>query len=301
MSEYAVLGPGGVGGLVAAVLAKTGHDVTCIAREETAETLRSSGISVTSSLFGDFTASVAASTVLDRPVDACFLAVKATALEESLERLPSDAIGDTVLVPLLNGLDHVDLLRRRYGVGRVLPGVIHVESTRVETGVVAHGSAFARISLAADAALAPPRDAAGGTRTDAIAHDLAHGGFDLVTDADAATILWGKLSFLATAALLTTRYRQTMGQVRTGHRDELERVAREIAAVSGADGGPADDEHILAMFDGFNAGGKTSMLRDREAGRPMELDAIGGAVLRAAHAHGIPVPAVQGLVDALAS
>ncbi len=291
MSEYAVLGPGGVGGLVAAALAEAGHQVVCIARDETAQRLKRDGIRVTSSLLGDFTVQVDAATTLDRPVSACFIAVKATALRESLDRIPPGAVGDGLIVPLLNGVDHVAGLRERYGAERVLPGVIHVESTRVSPGVIEHGSAFARVSLASDTAPAE--------RVAAVAQDVADAGFDVVTDADETTILWNKLSFLATAALLTARYRQTMGQVRTEHRDELERTAREIAAVSGACGGPGDPEHILTTFEGFNADGKTSMLRDVEAGRPTELDAIGGAVLRGAQAHGIPVPTVRGLVDAL--
>ncbi|TWP33889.1 ketopantoate reductase family protein [Leekyejoonella antrihumi] len=293
MTSYAVLGPGGVGGLLAAVLAKHGHEVTCIAREETASWLQATGISLRSSLFGDWVVPIDAVATLDRPVDACFVAVKATALTDSLTRIPREAVGDALVVPFLNGVDHVALLRERYDPARVLPGVIHVESTRVSTGVIEHGSGFARISLASDSA---PVE-----RIDGVAGDLAAAGFEVIADSDETTILWNKLSFLATAALLTARYRATMGLVRTQHRDELQATAREVAAVSGACGGPGDAEHILGMFEGFNADGKTSMLRDLEAGRQMELDAIGGAVLRAAQAHGIPVPTVRALVAALAA
>jgi len=293
MTSYAVLGPGGVGGLLAAVLAKDGHDVTCIAREETAKALHDGGIQVASGLFGNFSVSVDAVSSLDRPVDACFVAVKATALQESLHRIPREQIGDTLVVPLLNGLDHVALLRREYDPACVLPGVIHVESTRVSTGVIEHGSPFARVSLASETT--PP------DRVDRVEGDLVAAGFEVVRGGDEASILWGKLSFLATAALLTARHRATMGEVRTRHQVELQATAREIAAVSEASGGPGDPQRILDMFNAFNADGKTSMLRDLEAGRPPELDAIGGAVLRAAQAHGIPVPTVQSLVDALAA
>lgn len=291
MTSYAVLGPGGVGGLLAAVLATHGHDVTCVARDETAEHLRHSGIQVRSELFGDSTTPVDAVAGLDRPVDVCLVAVKATALTESLDRIPPEVLGDALVVPLLNGVDHVEVVRRRYRPENVLPGVIHVESTRVSTGVIEHTSGFARVSLAGDTVP--------GARIRRVADDLSAAGFEVVADAGETTILWNKLSFLATAALLAARHRATMGEVRTHHAAELEATAREVAAVSGACGGPNTPERTIEMFHAFRADGKPSMLRDLEAGRPLELDAIGGAVLRAADRHGIPVPTVRSLVEAL--
>jgi 2-dehydropantoate 2-reductase len=291
MTSYAVLGPGGVGGLLAAVLARHGHEVVCLAREETVEHLREDGIRVRSGIFGDFTAAVDAATVLDRSVDACFVATKATSLREALTRLPRPAVGNALVIPLLNGIDHVAMLRRAYDPGSVVAGVIHVESTRVSPGTIEQDSPFARVSLASDTTPAG--------RIRPVADDLSAAGFEVVTDADETTILWSKLSFLATTALLTTRHRATVGEVRTAHHDELVATARQIAAVSGASGGPSDADAILALVDAFRADGKSSMLRDLESGRPLELDAIGGAVLRAADAHGIPAPTVRSLVAAL--
>jgi 2-dehydropantoate 2-reductase len=291
MTSYAVLGPGGVGGLLAAVLAKGGHRVTCLAGEETARALGKDGIRVRSKLFGDFTAPVDASASLDRQVDACFVATKATSLQDALTRLPRSALGEALVIPLLNGLDHVAILRELYDPSNVVAGVIHVESTRVSPGVIEQESPFARVSLASETAPAE--------RIRPVAADLSTAGFEVVTELDEPTILWSKLSFLATLALLTTRHRATAGEIRTAHRGQLVATAREIAAVSGASGGPDDPQAILDFVDRFRAEGKSSMLRDREAGRPLELDAIGGAVLRAADTHDIPVPTVTALVDAL--
>lgn len=291
MTSYAVLGPGGVGGLLAAVLGRQGHQVTCIARDETAAHLKEHGIRVHSDLFGDFTTGVDATTVLDRAVDACFIATKATGLAEALARLPRSALGGALVIPLLNGVDHVAMLRRQYDPASVVAGVIHVESNRVSPGVIDQEGSIGRLSLASDTVPAG--------RIRPVADDVAATGFEVVSDLDEPTILWSKLSFLATLALLTTRYRATAGEVRTTHRDELVATAREVAAVSGAAGGPSDVEPILDLMDRFRAEGKSSMLRDLESGRPLELDAIGGAVLRAAEAHDIPVPTVRSLVEAL--
>jgi 2-dehydropantoate 2-reductase len=104
------------------------------------------------------------------------------------------------------------------------------------------------------------------------------------------------MSFLAPFALLTTRYAVPLGEVRTRHREELTALVEEAAAVSRACGGPGDPAEALARYDAFPPATKSSMQRDAEAGRPLELDAIGGALLRAAQRHGIPVPVAEKVI-----
>ncbi|MCX5557331.1 ketopantoate reductase family protein [Streptomyces sp. NBC_00038] len=289
----AVLGPGGIGGLLAALLSRAGHRVICLAGDETARTLAADGIRVRSGLFGDFTARVEADTELREPVDACLIAVKATALDAALERVPVNAPGDALLVPFLNGVEHPAALRERYGPSRVAPAVIRAESTRVAPGLIEHDSPFAEVDLTGETV--------GREQLDALAEALAGTGLGTrVQDGEAAT-LWGKMSFLAPLALLTTRYGLPLGDVRTLHREELTALVEETAAVSTACGAPADPAAALARYDSFPPGTKSSMQRDAEAGRPLELDAIGGALLRAAERYGVPVPVASGLVRELAA
>lgn len=288
----AILGPGGVGGLLAALLAKAGNRVICVAGEETVRTLRADGIRVRSAQFGDFTATVEADTELREPVDVCLVTVKHTALEAALERVPPAVLGDGLLVPLLNGVEHPDLLRTRYGADRVAPAVIRVESTRTAPGVIEHGSPFAEIDLTGDLV---PR-----ARLDLLAETLAAAGPSVRVLAEESAVLWAKMSFLAPFALLTTRYSVPLGDIRTEHRAELMALVEETAAVSRASGGPADMAQTLARYDAFPPQAKSSMQRDAEAGRPLELDAIGGALLRAAARHGVPVPVASRLVTSIA-
>lgn len=287
----AVLGPGGVGGLLAALLARAGHRVICLAGEETARTLRTDGIRVRSGRFGDFTARVEADTDLREPVGACLVAVKHTSLAAALDRVPAEVLGDGLLVPLLNGVEHPAVLRARYGTERVAPAVIRVESTRVAPGVVEHGSPFVEIDLAGDPV---PR-----ARLDALAATLAAAGPATRVLDDEAAALWAKMSFLAPLALLTTRHGLPLGDIRTRHREELTALVTETAAISGACGGPADPAGALARYDAFPPGMKSSMQRDAEAGRALELDAIGGALLRAAEQHGVPAPVTERVVREL--
>ncbi|MEV5796691.1 ketopantoate reductase family protein [Streptomyces collinus] len=287
----AVLGPGGIGGLLAALLSRSGHRVVCLAREATTDTLRTDGIQVRSRLFGDFTAPVEADTRLREPVDACLIAVKHTGLDTALARLAPDRLGDALVVPLLNGVEHPATLRARYRPDRVAPGVIRVESTRTAPGVIEHGSPFAEIDLAGDGVPRP--------RLDSLAEVLTDAGVTTRVLADETAALWAKLAFLAPFALLTTRYGVPVGEARTLHREELESLVAETAAVSRACGAPTDPAQSLARFDAFPSSTKSSMQRDAEAGRPLELDAIGGALLRAADRHGVPVPVTSRLVREL--
>ncbi|MCX4433536.1 ketopantoate reductase family protein [Streptomyces mirabilis] len=290
-STVAVLGPGGVGGLLAALVARAGHRVICLAGDETARALRTDGIRVRSGRFGDFTAAVEADTELREPVDACLITVKHTALDAALERVRPEVLGDGLLVPFLNGVEHPATLRARYGAARVAPAVIRVESTRTAPGVIAHGSPFAEIDLTGASV---PRG-----RLDALAGVLAAAGPTVRVMDDETATLWAKMSFLAPFALLTTRYGVPLGEVRTRHREELTALVAETAAVSRACGGPADPAVALARYDAFPPDTKSSMQRDAEAGRPLELDAIGGALLRAADRHGVAVPVARGLVGEL--
>jgi 2-dehydropantoate 2-reductase len=289
----AVLGPGGVGGLLAALLSRAGHRVICLSGEETARTLRTDGIRIRSAHFGDFTTRVEADTQLREPVDACLVTVKQTALDAALARVPAPALADGLLVPFLNGVEHPATLRARYRPDRVAPAVIRVESTRVAPGVIEHGSPFAEIDLTGTAV---PR-----SRLDTLAEALTAAGPATRVQDDETAALWAKMSFLAPMALLTTRYDVPLGEVRTRHRDELTALVEETAAISRASGGPADPAQALDRYDAFPPSMKSSMQRDAEAGRPLELDAIGGALLRAAERHGVPAPVTARVVRELAA
>jgi 2-dehydropantoate 2-reductase len=157
--------------------------------------------------------------------------------------------------------------------------------------VIEHGSPFAEIDLTGESV---PRG-----RLEALAGVLAAAGPAVRVLDDEAATLWAKMSFLAPFALLTTRYGVPLGEVRTRHREELASLVAETAAVSRACGAPADPAVALARYDAFPPDTKSSMQRDAEAGRPLELDAIGGALLRAADRHGVAVPVARGLVREL--
>jgi 2-dehydropantoate 2-reductase len=292
-STIAILGPGGVGGLLAGLLSRAGHKVICLAGGTTAEVLNRDGIEVRSAHFGDFTAVITAATQLSEPVDFCLITCKQTALNAALERVPADTLADGLVLPLLNGVEHPALLRQRYRPEQVVPGVIRVESTRTAPGIITHGSPFVQIDLAS--ATASP------ARIEAAAAVLTDAGVQTRVLPDETTTLWTKMAFLAPMALLTTRYGITLGDLRTRRRDELLTLVDEATAVARAHGADSDPATVMNVYDAFPAGTKSSMQRDAEAGSAWELDAIGGALLRAADRHGVETPLAVRLVTELAA
>lgn len=283
--RHAVLGAGGVGGLIAAVLANAGEQVTIIVRPETLQQTPSS-LSLQSS-FGSLSVSVDRASTLASPCDVLWIAVKATQLNAALDSIPKDAkIGP--VVPLLNGIDHVQVLRARFGRDRVVPATIAVESERVGPGKIVHRSPFVRIRLAS-----------AGRGVLQLATEIFRAfGIDCAYIEDEATLLWSKLVFIAPLALTTTAAGQAAGELLTAPewRARLEACAREACSVGIACGAEIDPAAVIKALFSVPAGMRSSMQKDVAAGKPPELDAIAGPILRYGAEHAIAVNATAELV-----
>lgn len=292
MTRIAVLGPGGVGGLVAAALARSGADVIVVAREETAAAIAAHGLNVRSAALGDFTATPRVATRLDEPATALLVATKHGGLDEALDRV---AAAPDVVVPLLNGIEHLALLRARFG-DRVVAGVIRVESDRPAPGEIVQTSPGVRVDLG-------PVPAARAAAVDELARGLREVGIDVVRGRTDADVMWGKLVRLNALALATTAFDEPLGAIRDDPAAgaALDACVREAAAVARAEGAALSAEDTLAELHAAHPGLGSSMQRDVAAGRPPELDAIAGAVLRAAARHGIRCPTIAALAGRAAA
>ncbi|HEV3365076.1 MAG TPA: ketopantoate reductase C-terminal domain-containing protein [Acidimicrobiia bacterium] len=256
--------------------------------------LNDQGLRVESAMYGNFAVAADAVSVLTAPVDVCVVAVKAMQLEAAMERVPEHALGEAVVVPFLNGVDHVDVLRRLYGAA-VVPGTLRVASTRTAPGRIRHSSPFVRVELAVS-------DTLDGQRRETVVRferRLVAAGVEVDIRDDELSMLWGKLIFLCPLALLTTLYGIAAGEARTARRDELVAVINEVAEVGQAVGAKLSAESALEFFDSVPPTMQSSMQHDAAAGKALELDAIGGAVLRASDRTGIPVPVTRRLVAGL--
>jgi 2-dehydropantoate 2-reductase len=284
--NHAILGAGGVGGLIGAVLARDGDRVTLLLRPETLD--KHPDHLWLESPFGNIKAPVRCTTVLKESVDVLWMAVKAHQLDAALRAVPADASRIGTIVPLLNGIDHVALLRSRYGHQRVVPGTIAVEAERVAPGHIIQVSPFVRLALSVQ----------GERQLEGVAVRLRSLGFTCDFQADERTMLWSKLAFLAPFALASTAADKAKGQVFADPRwrERLGSAVREACAVAVAEGAAVDGAKILATLESLPATMRSSMQKDVAAGRMPELDAIGGPIVRGGLKYGIDVPVTRDLV-----
>jgi 2-dehydropantoate 2-reductase len=194
-----------------------------------------------------------------------------------------------LVVPLLNGVEHMTLLRERFGADRVLAAVIRVESDRPAPGVVVQTSPFLRVDLAPD------------PRADGVAHVLRAAEIPTRIGESEAEVLWRKLVRLNALACATTAHDAPLGEIRSraDWRAELVGAVEEGAAVARAEGAPIEAGEVLSELWEAHAGLTSSLQRDVAAGRPSELDAIAGAVLRTGERHGIECPTIRALAAAI--
>ena len=289
----AVLGPGGVGGLLAAALDRAATPVTVVAQESTASVIADAGLRVSSVRLGDFVAHPPALACLEQPVDVLVVATKAIGLEGALERI---AAAPALVLPLLNGLDHLPLLRARFGAETVVAGTIRVEADRPEAGVVVHTSPFLRVDMAS-------RYATAGARMQVLAQTLTDAGIPARVGDSEPQVMWSKLVRLNALACTTSAFDKLLGEIRDTPelRDQLIGAIDEGCAVALAEGASIDSGDPLGELNQAHATLGSSMQRDIAAGRTPELDAIPGAVLRAGARHGVDCPTIERLVAMIAA
>jgi 2-dehydropantoate 2-reductase len=287
--KIAVLGVGGVGGLIAGALERAGTRVIVVARESTAETISEHGLRVESVSLGEFVAHPRALTHLEEPVDVLIVATKASGLPSALVRVTARP---KLVLPLLNGLDHIAVLRERFGVDAVLAGTIRVEADRPEPGMVVHSSPFLLVDMAS-------HDPAARADMETLGQALTEAGVSVRLQESEAQVMWSKLVRLNALACTTSAYDKLLGEIRCtpALRADLLGAIEEACAVGKAEGA-TDVDPLIAIGELERAHDTlgSSMQRDIAAGRAPEVDAIPGSVLRAAKRHGLSCPTIERLV-----
>jgi len=280
--KHTILGAGAIGGLVATALSSLGEDVTLIVRaEKLAEHPRVLTLEHPS---GTMTAPAKLAARVTGPVDVLWIATKTYQLEEAL------ALVDTlpgIVVPLLNGIDHVAVLRARFGHDRVVPGTIAAEAERSGPGRFVLRSP-ARLNIAASG--------------EPVLKDCIEGlrglGWTCHFIASEPTLLWSKLCFLEPFALVTSASGKDNGGILADAewKGRMDSAVREACAVAAKEGAQVDPDKWAPAFSGMPTTMRASMAKDLDAGRKLELDGIAGPVLRGGVRHGVPTPTTASLV-----
>ena len=283
--RHAILGPGGVGGLIGACLAQSGDSVTLVVRPESLAVYPEQ-LAARKPVWQFQCAGCAR---VGSSTRRCSLDHReGHATGAGADGAASPRISQQRIVPLLNGIDHLALLRSRYGAAHVIAATIAVETERLAPGHIVHRSPFARlnVSSAGHALL-------GGT----IEH-LQQLGFECQFIDHEPTLMWSKLVFLAAFALTTTASDKTTGEILAdpGWRQLGLSCIREAAAVAVAEGAKIDADAVIASVMKMPGNMRSSMQKDVEHSKIPELDAIAGPILRGAQRHGIDVPATKKLV-----
>ena len=271
--------------MLGACLARTGASVTMVVR---AEKLAQYPAEIQlESPFGNFRVPVEHAAEVP-PCDVLWLTVKATQLQAALAVLKNPE-SVKAMVPLLNGIDHLALLRSKYGDGRVIAATIAGEMERVAPGHFVHRSPFLVLNVSS----------AGKNLLQSTLDDLQKMSFGCRFMDDEATLMWSKLMFLAPFALTTSAADMTTGQVLSdpSWRELGLGCIREACAVGVAEGAKLDADTVIPGVMKMPGNMRSSMQKDVEKGNPPELDAIAGPILRGAAKHGIEVPATKKLVE----
>jgi 2-dehydropantoate 2-reductase len=285
-----ILGAGGVGGYVGARLITGGADVTFLTRDARAAALKAKGLVVKSPL-GDFAAPVkviAAGTTLAAPPDVIVLACKEPALVEALDAVAPLLGPQTRLLPLLNGVRHLDTLAARFPDTALLGGIIHGATDLRPDGVIAHLSSFMTV-------ITGPVSGGSDPVADEIVARLKNAGVDAYATHEIRQDMWNKFVFLAAFAGITSLMRSSIGtilQTDSGCARILH-LLEETRAVAVAEGYPPpeslmDEYRTLLTEEGSTL--TSSMLRDIESGRRTEGAHILGDMLARARKHELPAP-----------
>lgn len=287
-----VIGAGALGGYFGGCLLRAGRDVTFMVRSHRAEQLARDGLRIVSP-HGNFT--VQAPTVLAgdirHPVDLVLVAVKSYSLDEAMDEFAPAVGSDTTILPILNGMAHIDTLSIRFGADHVLGGAALISATldtegRIVQLLPGHKLTFGEVP--------------GGSskRTRALMAILEGAGFDVAASDSVMQDMWEKWVGLATVAGITCLMRASTGDILAAHggQETMVGLFRECSSVAEANGCAPRSPYIdlaMGMLNTVGSPFKASMLRDIERGSITEGEHVLGDMVARARVTGIPTPVLE--------
>ena len=287
-----VVGAGATGGYYGGRLAQAGRDVTFLVRERRAAQLRERGLRITG-LGEDETVEPTLATAgeIDGPYDLVILTVKATGLDAALDDLAPAVGPGTVLLPVLNGMAHLDALDARFPDAQVLGGVVRILATLTDDGDVQIMAPLAQVRTG-------PRSDRSTPSLDAVLETLDVPGVEVQRVPDVVATMWHKWVFIVAAGAVTGLARGPVGPIvdSPGGSDFVRDVLAEVTAVAEAAGYPVPERETatsLAMLTEPGSTFTSSLYRDLVAGRATEAEHLLGDLTRRARDLGVPTPLVD--------
>jgi 2-dehydropantoate 2-reductase len=285
-----MLGAGGTGGYFGGRLAEAGVDIQFLVRPSRATALARDGLVITSPM-GDLRIPIRTLTTAESVVDGVLLSCKAYDLDDAMAAIAPAVGPSTLILPLLNGLRHLDALDARFGRERVLGGLCHIGAMLDPTGGIRHLNRLQRLTLG-------PRFPAQASAANALREVLKRGAFELRYSATILQELWEKFVFLTTYAGITTLMRAPIGAIvatAEGRAITLE-MLQECADTAAANGHAPRRESLAEMATSLTepgSRGTASMLRDMMAQGRTEHEHIVGDMLARARTAAVSAPLLR--------
>jgi len=286
-----VLGAGAMGGYYGARLieAKAGADVTFLVREGRKKALAERGLVIESPACGDVTvparAITAAELAAEKPFDLVLFTCKAYDLDDALAAITPAVSDNTVVLPVLNGMSHMDLLNERFGAHRVWGGVAKIAAQLLPDGTIKHLNEWRGLTFGDQSGEITPKVAA-------FAAAFGTSAVDAKAVTNIKQAMWEKCVHLSTVAAMTSLMRASIGEIVRGGGTELMLEALAVnAEIAGREGHAPSDTfrtEYAKMFSDPTIPYGASMLRDIERGGPIESDHIVGFMRDKAKKYGIP-------------
>ena len=293
-----VVGAGATGGFFGGRLLEAGADVTFLVRGERAAQLAGQGLRiVTPKGETRLAPKLVTAERLTDAYDLIILAVKAYGLSAAMESFAPAVGPDTVILPLLNGLAHIEALQRRFGEAKVFGGVCTIVAFLAPDGAVVQGTDLASLTYGElDRQVTP--------RAEAVQAALGGAGFSASLSASIRQDLWDKWVLLASLAATTCLMRAPLGEIEAAPGGEafLLGTLGEAAAVAAAAGYPCSDAWLgrtRAILTTKGSPITASMYRDMQGGGSVEVEAILGDLVRRAEASGVSTPRLAAARTAL--
>ena len=282
-----ILGAGGIGGLFGGRLVQAGADLTFLVRENRKRQLAEQGLRIESQ-FGDATLAVETRLASElRPdYDLVMLACKAYDLDSAIEAIRPAMAGSAAVLPLLNGLAHVERLNREFGAGRVVPGSARIQLKLTPEGVVRQLNDWQTITFG-------EQDGTPSPRVTELAALFAKTPVEVKVSDNILRDLWMKLVHLSTVAGMTCLMRANLGEIaRTPEGTELLNDFLQLNADIAAHAGYRPDASFLQnyhkLFAQKDSMYEASMERDLERGGRIESEQIIGYMLGKCREAGLP-------------
>lgn len=300
VSKLAVIGLGGVGGYFGFKLAEKyaqekGIEVSFVARDSTYQVVKSSGLTLLSPEHEDSVVhpGMLYTEISDLPVqDLILICVKEYDLENVCLQLKDKINEDTVLLPLMNGVDIYERIRKIIDKGVVMPACVYVASHIKEKGIVEHKGKPGKIIAGQDPAHPD-------TNLQEIVHLVQNAGIDISYQVDVFPAIWTKFFFIASFGLVTARYNKTIGQVNEDPQlhEKASRIMKELKAIASKKAIAIPESIISDTFQkaaSFPYQTPTSLQLDVQSGKSnTELELFAGAILYYGRQLNIPVPETE--------